>query len=133
MVKTYVVDTNVLIQSPNAIESFEENDVVIPIVVIEELDSLKNAEGEKGANARSAIRLFEKYRQTGDLLKGINMPNGGSLRVEKNFVDVELPEDFPGSKNDNRILKVCKGLKDKNKRKKVILVTKDILLRIKEL
>lgn len=131
MVKTYVVDTNVLIQSPNAIESFEENDVVIPIVVIEELDSLKNAEGEKGANARSAIRLFEKYRQTGDLLKGINMPNGGSLRVEKNFVDVELPEDFPGSKNDNRILKVCKGLKDKNKRKKVILVTKDILLRIK--
>lgn len=72
MVKTYVVDTNVLIQSPNAIESFEENDVVIPIVVIEELDSLKNAEGEKGANARSAIRLFEKYRQTGDLLKGIS-------------------------------------------------------------
>lgn len=131
MKKTYVLDTNVLIQSPSAIENFEDNQVIIPIVVIEELDSFKSSEGEKGANARSAIRLLEKYRQLGDLLTGIAMTNGGYLRIEKNFVDVQLPEDFPDSKMDNRILKVCLGLTNISAEDKVILVTKDILLRIK--
>jgi len=129
MLKTYVLDTNVLIQSPTALESFEENHVVIPIAVIEELDSLKNAEGEKGANARSAIRLLERLRQQGDLLKGIKMSNGGTVRIEINYRDVSLPEDLPESKMDNRILQVCKGLSQNED--KVILVTKDILLRIK--
>lgn len=131
MRKTYVVDTNVLIQSPDATECFEDNQVIIPLAVIEELDGLKNAEGEKGANARTAIRLLEKYRQFGDLLEGIELQNGGFLRVEKNYVDVELPKDLPESKMDNRILKVCKGLMEKEKEEKLILVTKDILLRIK--
>ena len=54
MGKIYVIDTNVLIQSPDAIERFEDNVVVIPLVVVEELDGLKKAEGEKGANARAA-------------------------------------------------------------------------------
>ena len=54
MGKIYVIDTNVLIQSPDAIERFEDNDVVIPLVVVEELDGLKKAEGEEGANARAA-------------------------------------------------------------------------------
>lgn len=129
MRKTYVIDTNVLIQSPDAIEHFEDNQVIIPLVVIEELDGLKNAEGEKGANARFAIRLLDKYRQKGDLTVGIDFEQGGNLRVEKNFIDVELPPDLPDSKMDNRILKVCKGLSVKEE--KVILVTKDILLRIK--
>ena len=52
MIKTYVIDTNVLIQAPYAIECFEENNLVLPLVVLEELDGLKKAEGEKGANAR---------------------------------------------------------------------------------
>lgn len=129
MEKNYIVDTNVLIQSPNALECFEDNNVIIPIVVIEELDSLKNAEGEKGANARSAIRYLEKLRLKGNLLEGISLHNGGKIRIEKNFIDVKLPEDFPDNKSDNRILKVCLGLSEDNER--VILVTKDILLRIK--
>lgn len=131
MQKTYVVDTNVLILSPNAVENFEEHRVIIPLAVIEELDGLKNAEGDKGVNARSAIRLLEKYRGVGDLVDGIDLENGGFLRVEKNFVDVELPVDLPMIKNDNRILRVCKGLAESGKHDKVVLVTKDILLRIK--
>lgn len=131
MRKTYVVDTNVLILSPHAIENFEEHQVIIPLAIIEELDGLKNAEGDKGANARSAIRLLEKYRLKGDLLDGISLDNGGFLRIEKNFVNVELPVDLPTIKNDNRILRVCKGLVESGKHEKVILVTKDILLRIK--
>ena len=67
MKKTYVLDTNVLIQAPDAIYRFKENDLVIPLMVLEELDGLKKAEGEKGLNARASIRELESLRQTGDL------------------------------------------------------------------
>ncbi|MDY2653394.1 MAG: PIN domain-containing protein, partial [Eisenbergiella porci] len=110
MIKTYVVDTNVLIQAPYALNCFEDNQVVIPVVVLEELDNLKKAEGERGNNARRAIRLLEQLRVSGDLLEGVRLPGGGMLRIEKNFVDVKLPRDLPDEKADNRILKVCKGL-----------------------
>ena len=136
MIKTYVIDTNVLIQAPYALHRFEENQVILPVVVLEELDHLKKADGEKGANARAAIRILENLRQKGDLLSGVALENGGSLRVEKNFVDVELPPDLPDEKMDNRILKVCLGLKRQaeaasGQEQTVVLVTKDILLRIK--
>ncbi|MCR5272732.1 MAG: PhoH family protein [Lachnospiraceae bacterium] len=131
MQKTYVIDTNVLIQAPTAIECFEDNHVVIPLVVVEELDSLKKNDGEKGANARKAVRILEKYRNLGDLLEGVPMDNGGTIRIEKNYKDVSLPEDLPDDKSDNRILKVCKGLKESNPNEDVILVTKDLILRLK--
>ena len=110
MVKTYVIDTNVLIQAPYAMQCFEENQVVLPLVVLEELDGLKKADGERGANARRAIRFLEKLRGRGDLLQGVPLDNGGFLRVEANCVDVELPESLPEDKADNRILKVCRGI-----------------------
>ncbi|MGN0514496.1 MAG: PhoH family protein [Lachnospiraceae bacterium] len=131
MKKIYVIDTNVLIQAPNAIENFEDNEVVIPLVVVEELDCLKKADGDKGANARAAVRLLEKYRNEGDLLSGVSLQNEGCLRIEKNYSQVELPEDLPDDKSDNRILKVCKGLKEDNKNTHVCLVTKDLVLRLK--
>ena len=131
MIKTYVIDTNVLIQAPYALECFEDNHLVLPLVVLEELDGLKKAEGEKGANARAAVRKLEEYRHKGDLLQGVELPGGGCLRVEKNYVNVELPPDLPDDKPDNRILKVCKGLADDKKADQVILVTKDIVLRLK--
>ncbi len=67
MKKTYVIDTNVLIQAPYAFQCFEDNNLVIPLVVLEELDGLKKHEGEKGANARTAVRKLEEYRNKGDL------------------------------------------------------------------
>lgn len=94
MIKTYVVDTNILIQAPYAVESFEDNHVVIPMVVLEELDHLKKTDGEVGANARKCIRYFEKLRQKGNLLSGVELENGGNCRVEKNFVNIDLPEEF---------------------------------------
>lgn len=128
--KCYVLDTNVLIQTPASMDVFEENQIVIPLVVVEELDRLKTAEGEKGANARKAIRRLENLRQTGDLLEGVMLENGGSLRIEKNFIDVQLPPELPDNMTDNRILQVCFGL-TKNQDIPVTLVTKDILLRLK--
>ena len=130
MVKIYVVDTNILLQAPYAIDSFEDNLVVLPMVVLEELDHFKKAEGETGANARRVIRYLEQFRQKGDLLKGVPLDNGGMLCVEKNFVNVKLPEDLSGEVADNRILKVCVGLSE-SRDEQVILVTKDLILRIK--
>ena len=129
MQKTYVLDTNVLIQAPYALQSFEDNHLVLPLAILEELDGLKNTEGERGANARQAIRYLESLRTAGNLLEGVPLPGGGSLRLEVNCVDVKLPEGFPDHKNDNRILKVCLGLQ--NGKTPVILVTKDIVVRVK--
>lgn len=129
MKKTYILDTNVLIQLPEAIQCFEDNNVVIPLVVLEELDNLKKSEGEKGANARKCIRYLEKYRLAGNLLEGIPMEHGGILRVEGNCVNTVLPDTLPEEKADNRILKVCKKLNEDTGC--AILVSKDILLRIK--
>lgn len=131
MRKIYILDTNILIHSAEAILNFQDNEVVLPMAVIEELDALKTLDGEKGSNAREAIRLLERFRQEGNLIEGVRLPEGGLLRIEKNYVDVELPEDLPDHKGDNRILKVCKGISRSNTDGRTILVTKDILLRIK--
>lgn len=129
MTKTYVLDTNILIQSPLALLSFEDNKVVLPIAILEELDKLKNEEGERGANARQTIRYLEQLRQTGNLFEGVTLETGGFLKIETNFVQIELPHGFGPDVNDNRILKICKGLAEKGE--SVVLVTKDILVRLK--
>ena len=130
MKKIYVLDTNVLIQASYALKCFADNEVVLPLVVLEELDTHKRDEGERGSNVREAIRMIEQIREQGDLTKGVHMDNGGMLRIEKNFKDVQLPQDLSEYKSDNRILKVCIGL-SQSKKEQVILVTKDILMRIK--
>ncbi|WP_442913589.1 PIN domain-containing protein [Lacrimispora sp.] len=86
------MDTNVLIQAPYALESFEENYIVLPLAVLEKLDRLKNSDGECGSNARQAIRLLENLRLSGNLTDGVPLSNGGFLRLEVNHVDVPLPE-----------------------------------------
>ena len=130
MQKTFILDTNVLIQAPQALLSFDNNEVVLPLVVLEELDLHKKDSGDVGYNVRETIRLLETLRKDGDLTQGVRNECGGSLRVEKNFIDIELPCDMPEHKSDNRILKVCLGLQKTGSRP-VVLVSKDILLRIK--
>lgn len=129
MKKYYVLDTNVLLQSPYAIYAFGDNDVVIPEVVLEELDRFKKEPTENGANARHVARMLDQMRANGSLVEGVALPNGGVLRIELNFHDVHLPEGWEPCKADNRILKVCKGLGEQGKQ--AILVTKDIFERIK--
>ncbi len=130
MKKTYVLDTSVLIQSPYALQSFEDNILVLPITVLEELDSMKSSEGEIGVNARLSIRFLESLRVKGNLIDGVCLPSGGTLRIEVNCTDIPLPKHFHEHNNDNRMLKVCLGL-TKNGGSKAVLVTKNILLRIK--
>lgn len=129
MKKTFVLDTNVLLQTPFALHSFGDNIIVIPEVVLEELDRFKKDNTELGANARHVARIIDDIREKGNLNEGVELENGGTLRVEMNCTDVELPASWTDSNNDNRILKVCKGLMEKGE--KVYLVTKDIFERIK--
>ncbi|WP_265443001.1 PhoH family protein [Acetivibrio straminisolvens] len=129
MKKTFVLDTNVLLQTPFALYSFGDNNVVIPEVVLEELDKFKKDNTELGANARHAARILDDLRAKGKLNEGVRLENGGLLRVELNCNSVKLPESWDDSNNDNRILKVCKGLLEKGEN--VFLVTKDIFERIK--
>ena len=129
MQKTYVLDTNVLIQSPEALDAFEDNHIVLPLAVLEELDGLKNAEGEKGRSARQVIRFLEELRSQGSLVEGVSLPGGGTLRLEVNHVGVRLPDGMDPASRDNRILKVCRGLWEDGT--PAVLVTKDIVARIK--
>jgi len=127
--KTYVLDTNVILYSPTSILSFGDNDVIIPEVVLEELDSFKKDKSDLGANARYAARLIDKLRKQGKLNEGIDLESGGRLRVEMNHHDTEIPASWNKDKADNRILQVCKGLKEQGEN--VWLISKDIFLRIK--
>jgi PhoH-like ATPase len=130
MKKVFVLDTNVLLHDPNAIVSFEDNDVIIPIVVIEELDKFKKGIDEIGRNARQVSRILDEYRQKGKLSQGVPLEKGGTLRVELNHQSPKLlPHELVVEKADNRILATALNLKHDDL--PVILVTKDTNLRIK--
>ncbi|MFT8320333.1 MAG: PhoH family protein [Bacillus sp. (in: firmicutes)] len=136
MSKIYVLDTNVLLQDPYSIFSFEDNDVVIPAVALEEVDSKKRYMDEIGRNARQISRLIDKLREAGKLHEKIPLENGGTLRIELNHRSFhELQEIFVEKTNDNRILAVAKNLSTEEKKKEngrtVILVSKDTLVRVK--
>ncbi|MDQ0231312.1 PhoH family protein [Metabacillus malikii] len=136
MRKIYVLDTNVLLQDPNSIFSFEENEVIIPAVVLEEVDSKKRYMDEIGRNARQVSKLIDQLRETGKLHEKIPLPNGGTLRIELNHRSFhQLQEIFVEKTNDNRILAVAKNLSLEEQTKEdgraVILVSKDTLVRVK--
>ena len=82
MKKNYVLDTNVLLHDPHAILKFEDNDLIIPIYVLEEIDGFKRDATERGRNARTVARLLDGYRASGgSLAKGVQIGDGGTLRV----------------------------------------------------
>ena len=127
MKKTYVLDTNVLIHDPEAVLHFEDNDIVLPITVIEELDHLKKGSGEIPYSARHALRLIDSFRDIGNLSAGVVLPSGGTLRV---VFDEESM--LPLSNNDDRIISTAIFIERKAENNcPVILVSKDTSVRIK--
>ena len=127
--KTYVLDTDVLMTSPYSLYAFDEHNVYIADITLEELDANKIKPGEAGANAREVIRILDGLRETGNLMDGVALPGGGTFRIEVNHLDAAIPESWDSSKPDNRILRVCAGLKCDGKTP--ILVSNDIAMRIK--
>jgi len=130
MKKTFILDTNILLNSPYIITSLDDNDVVIPNTTIEELDTFKSAPGELGFNSRETIRILSGLRGKGNMRDGVELPGGGMLKIEYNQVNTPLPEGWTKDKPDNRIIQVCLGLQNKNNQK-CILITNDINMQIK--
>jgi PhoH-like ATPase len=132
MKKIFVLDTNVLLHDPRALFCFDDNDVVVPIYVIEEIDNFKKDLSELGKNARHIARALDELRQEGSLAHGVVLPSGG--RVQVAVANAELPAGaYTGPKVDNQILATalqfhttCAGGDAQ-----AIFVTKDINLRIR--
>jgi len=126
--KTFVLDTNVLVHNPSALFLFDDNRVVVPLAVIEELDNLKKYPDERGRNARAVSRHLDELRNQGDLVKGVSLPKGGLVRVELNM-DGPLPPSLASDKVDNSILRTALMLSKHGE--DVHFISKDINARIK--
>ena len=131
MKKIYILDTNVILHDPQAIFSFEENDVIIPMTVIEEIDQQKKRQDSIGKNGRMFSRYVDQLRGDAKLSQGVELPQGGILRTELNHADYPTEQEaLDLTKADNRILAVALNLNKKNDLP-VIIVSKDINMRIK--
>ena len=132
--KNYVLDTNVLLHDPNSLLNFQNNNVLIPIEVLEEIDRFKRESTELGQNARTVSRTLDALRGKGHLSEGVELENGGSLRIifqkpgngEKNGHAI-----MSGTSVDNRIVSLAIGVQKAHPKQPTILVSKDINLRIK--
>lgn len=136
MIKNFVLDTNVVLHDPKAIYQFADNNVVLPIYVLEELDQFKKDSNELGRNARQLSRYLDQYREGENMGRlsdgGIELPNGGHLRVAFAESKYALSDRFHNRDSiDNKILAVGIGLQHKEPEHKTYLVTKDINLRIR--
>ena len=128
--KNFILDTNVLLHDPRSIYAFGANHVVIPIYVIEELDSFKKDLSELGRNARMVARFLDAFRAEGSLAEGVPLPNGGDIRVA--FTSHVLPASMAdGQLMDNRILATAIDFKQKEPNVPAFFITKDTNLRIR--
>jgi PhoH-like ATPase len=139
MTKIFVLDTNVLMHDPSCLFRFEEHDIFLPIMTLEELDNHKKGMSEIARNARQASRtLDEMLAHDGvDIDEGIDLKGpssklaSGRLFLQTEAISAELPQGLPTSKVDNQILSVVIHLQKKFPKRPVILVSKDINMRIK--
>lgn len=132
MIKNYIIDTNVMVHDPNFLYNFDDNNIIIPIICIEELDNLKSREGIVGFHARCAARELNNIRRLGNLHEGVKLLNGGTIRIELNHNDPScLPNGLDYTKNDTKILAITKNIAEANKEIQTILITKDLYMAIK--
>ncbi|WP_226826046.1 PIN domain-containing protein [Acidithiobacillus thiooxidans] len=131
--RLYILDTNVLMHDPASLFRFQEHDILLPMIVLEELDQHKKGLSEQARNVRQVSRrLDELLTDTADLDKGLPLPYAqGRLFFQTAAYQQALPEDLAGGKADNEILAVTLALQNRHPEKDVILVSKDINLRIK--
>lgn len=132
MKKTYVLDTNVLLSDPNCFRNFQDNDLIVPILVLEELDKHKSRSDEVGRNCREVSRSLDALSEAGSLKTGVNLPSGGTLRVlstPPGYSGLLPPDLLHGTSVDNMIIGFVLALTKETP--SVILVSKDINVRVK--
>ncbi len=132
MRKNYVLDSNVLLHDPRALFRFEDNDVIIPIYVIEEIDQFKREGSERGRNAREISRILDELRDHGgSLSSGVRLETGGQLRVAVPTITPVLPSAIDKHAMDQAILQTAFNVRDQDPEHKTIFVTMDTNLRIR--
>jgi len=127
--KTFVLDTNVLLHNGGALTSFADNNVIIPIQVLEELDRFKTRNDELGRNAREVTRNLDRIRKQGSLRKGVPLDGGGLLRIIMRSEIEEKHTDLDVNLTDNHILGVANALAQRGET--VVFISKDINARVK--
>ncbi|MFT5758855.1 MAG: PhoH-like ATPase [Alteromonadaceae bacterium] len=136
----YILDTNILLHEPFAFLSFKEHDVVVPMTVLEELDSIKDRRKDVSRDARVAIRALEDTLVNAspeEVLAGVKLPQtndshpSGCLSIFNDYTLEQTAGTLSFNENDNRIINSAIYLQTKNPTKKVVLVTKDINMRLK--
>jgi len=127
--KIFIVDTSVLLYDKNSIHSFPENDVVLPLIVLDEIDRFKEKPGILGESARYINRFLDDLRSKGSLHDGVVLENNQSIRVETSHSE-EVPNSLDLRSGDNEIIGVAMHLK-LSQRNEVIIITKDINFRVK--
>ena len=131
MKKTYVLDTNVFLTNANSVYEFRNNDIVVPLKVLDEIDKHKKRQDGVGLNARSIIRVLDGLRSKGNLHKGVRLgPRKGILSVRDYDLE-DLPIGCDIKSADNEILTTAITEMKRNPKRKVILVTRDINMRVK--
>src|SRR5882672_7404589 len=121
-VKNYIIDTNVLLHDPNSLHNFDDNNVLIPIEVIEEIDRFKRESTERGQNARTCSRTLDALRIQGHLSHGVKLTSGGQLRV---IFKSENGAHAPGANGvDSRVVALALGIQKAEPKIPTILVTK---------
>ena len=131
MKKIYVLDTSVCLTDADCLTSFENNDIVVPLKVLEEIDHNKKRQDGAGINARKTIRMLDSYREKGSLHKGVRIAKGkGIIQVKGYDADV-LPKEYDANTPDNQIIATALTERTLHKRRKVIVVSRDINMRVK--
>ena len=137
--KLFVLDTNVLMHDPTSLFRFDEHDVYLPIATLEELDAHKRGLSDVSRNARQASRFLDEIVSGSleDIKKGLELRtkdgqhSGGRLYLQTEAINGSLPHSFAAGKSDNQILTVVRFLQEKEPEREVVLVSKDINMRIK--
>jgi PhoH-like ATPase len=128
--KNYVLDTNVLLHDPRALYAFADNNVIVPIYVIEEIDSFKKDQSELGRNARTIARLLDHHRADGGLAQPQPIDSGGTVRVALSKTPPTNPS-YDSRTMDQRILEIALEVREDAPATRTILVTKDVNMRIR--
>jgi len=129
--KTYVLDTNVYLTDANSLGSFGDSDIVIPLKVLDEIDKHKKRQDPVGVHARNIIRKLDALREKGNLIQGVKVSDAGGLVFVKSYDPFALPDDLDLESADNQIIATALSEKNNNTDKDIIVVSRDINMRVK--
>tara|TARA_Y100000034_G_scaffold127851_1_gene181411 strand:+ start:5140 stop:6459 length:1320 start_codon:yes stop_codon:yes gene_type:complete len=129
--KTYVLDTNVYLTDGNSLKSFGNNNILIPLKVLEEIDKHKKRQDSVGLNARMIIRTLDELRSKGSLKKGVRIDKGHGIVFARLHDLSLLPSELDKNDPDNTIISAALAEKKENPNRKIVVVTRDINMRIK--